>query len=64
MRNIFNIIALTVSLILTIGINLTEGADYPTKPITLITLGLTILMWLCLCLSGAALAVMRTLGPK
>lgn len=38
-----------------------EGAP---KPIMLIALGLTILMWLCLCLSGAALAVMRTFGPK
>jgi hypothetical protein len=34
------------------------------KPTALIALGLTIVVWLCVCLSGAALVVLRNLGPK
>ena len=34
------------------------------KPTTLIALGLTIVVWLCVCLAGAALLVLRNLGPK
>jgi hypothetical protein len=39
-----------------------EGAT--PKRGTLIVLGLTILIWLCVCGTGAALAALRYLGPK
>lgn len=39
-----------------------EGAALPRG--TLITLALTILVWLCVCGLGAAMAVLRSLGPK
>jgi hypothetical protein len=41
-----------------------RGEGRASRSGALIALGLTILVWLCLCLSGAVLAVLRNLGPK
>jgi hypothetical protein len=41
-----------------------RGVGAAPKRSTLVTLALTILVWLCVCGSGAALAALRYLGPK
>ncbi len=55
--------AVAVGLWLLFNAGQLRGEGKPKRP-ALIALGLTIVVWLCLCLSGAAMAVLRNLGPK
>jgi hypothetical protein len=41
-----------------------RGEGRASKSGALVALGLTILVWLCLCVSGAVLAVLRNLNPR
>jgi len=55
--------AVAVGLWLLFNAGQLRGEGKPKRP-ALIALGLTIVVWLCLCLSGATMAVLRNLGPK